>query len=81
MSSWRGCASEPGLPHRELTSCPGSAGNLDHVLSHWPSLVPVAPADTSAGQVLLPTEGFDTAAGARVYLNTVEVQHLMGSSL
>lgn len=81
MSSWRGCASEPGLPHRELTSCPGSAVNLDHVLSHWPSLVPVAPADTSAGQVHLPTEGFGTAAGARVYLNTVEVQHLMGSSL
>lgn len=38
-----------------------------------PSLVPVAPADAAAGHVHLSTEGFDTAAGARVYLNTFEV--------
>lgn len=56
---------------------PRSASNLGHVLSHWPSLVPVAPADISAGQVHLPTEGFDTAAAAMVSLNTFEVQHLI----
>lgn len=38
-----------------------------------PSLVPVAPADAAAGHVHLSTEGFNTAAGARVYLNTFEV--------